>query len=147
MAMSAEQFVKQHRLDVYFKDVAVSGCQQAVADEDLDTFQAQYFQTVAQGNHVIGRDYAFVTSADLPQLCSEALLSQVWTHQSGRTTQQDCAGTQHNRTCFCNHARQALEQCASVGELSIVDLQSILQFICPDFPLGLVRSALMTLHR
>lgn len=50
---------------MYLKDVQVSACQQAVQSEDLDAFQAQYFQTVAQGNHVIGRDFAFVTSVDL----------------------------------------------------------------------------------
>jgi hypothetical protein len=136
MAMSAEQFMRHHRLDVYLKDVAVSGCQQAVADEDFDAFQAEYFQTVAQGHHVIGRDYAFVTSAALAESCEVkvGLVLEQW------GTTSACAGTQYNRTCFCNHARQALEQCASVGELSIVDLQSILQFICPDFPLGVVRS-------
>lgn len=68
LTMKAEQFMKEHRLDVYFKDVAVSGYQQAVADEDLDSFQAEYFQTVAQGKHVIGRDYAFVTSSAFAQL-------------------------------------------------------------------------------
>ena len=57
--------MRHHRLDVYLKDVQVSACQQAVQSEDLDAFQAQYFQTVAQGNHVIGRDFAFVTSVDL----------------------------------------------------------------------------------
>lgn len=67
MTMCAEQFMRHHRLDVYLKDVQVSASQQAVQSDDLNAFQAQYFQTVAQGKHVIGRDYAFVTSADLVQ--------------------------------------------------------------------------------
>lgn len=73
---TTDHFMQQHRLDVYFKDVAVIGCQKAVADEDLDAFRAAYFQTVAQGNHVIGRDYAFVTSVDLTQLHCNGTLPQ-----------------------------------------------------------------------
>jgi hypothetical protein len=62
MVIAAEQYMRQHRLDVYFKDVAVRGGQHGMADEDSDAFKAEYFQTVAQGNHVIGRDYSFVSS-------------------------------------------------------------------------------------
>jgi hypothetical protein len=50
-------------------------------------------------------------------------------------------GTHYNRSCFCKHANNALTHCTPAGKLTILDLQSILQFICPDFPLGLVKNA------
>lgn len=87
--MSAEQFMKQHHLDVYFKDVAISGYQQEVDEEHLDAFKAQYYHNAALGSHVIGRDYAFVTSVDLTphvNTSNERSITHLNTPQAPNTT-------------------------------------------------------------
>eukprot|EP00892_Ulva_mutabilis_P010702 jgi/Ulvmu1/8003/UM004_0239.1 len=97
----------------YYKLDALDSVEQRllVDDQNISAQRAAYLQKVVQGIHVVGRDFAYIS------------------------------GSMYNRRCFIRLAKEALLSCESIGPVSIGDLQSILQLICPNFPLGVVKNA------
>lgn len=51
------------------------------------------------------------------------------------------AGTPYNRWTFFSEARRVLEALGPSTVLTILDTHSMLQLLCPDFPLGIVKNA------
>lgn len=52
-----------------------------------------------------------------------------------------CSGTPHNRWTFFCEARRVLEALGQSTALTILDTHSMLQLLCPDLPLGIVKNA------
>uniref|UniRef100_A0A3Q2E104 Centriolar satellite-associated tubulin polyglutamylase complex regulator 1 n=1 Tax=Cyprinodon variegatus TaxID=28743 RepID=A0A3Q2E104_CYPVA len=73
---------------------------------------AEYFSSVKNGNHVLFREFNFIRA------------------------------TQHNRASFIRVFWRCFRQIGKSGDLlSMLEYRSLLQLLCPDFPLEVVRSA------
>jgi hypothetical protein len=61
--MKGNQHTKMHRVDVLLKDAAVGLCQQRrCTGQHVNRWHADYFRKVVSGTHIIGREYAFISS-------------------------------------------------------------------------------------
>ena len=52
-----------------------------------------------------------------------------------------CAGTAFNRWAFFCRAKEVLSLCAPAGLLTMLDVHSVLQELCPNWPLTLTKNA------
>jgi hypothetical protein len=51
------------------------------------------------------------------------------------------AGTPYNRWHFCCKFSKALDICKAAGPLTLLDVQSVAQLLCPSFPVNIIKNA------
>lgn len=111
-AAASTAYCQQHGLEIYLQDAAqLHAC--SSQQQDPAAFLAEYLTAVACGKHVVCRDYAYVS------------------------------GTLHNRKCFllAAAATSAQRDMPEPQRLSLGDVHSLLQLLCPDLPASVVKNA------
>ena len=111
-AMDPELYLKKHHVMTYVEDAITLLLERK--DEDAKTkpfvVLAEYFKSVQSGNHVLFREYSFVSA------------------------------TPHNRRSFLQLFWQSYTKVAIRGEsMQVMEYLSLLRLLCHDFPSGLVQ--------
>mmetsp|Transcript_7885 Transcript_7885/g.22514 ORF Transcript_7885/g.22514 Transcript_7885/m.22514 type:complete len:335 (-) Transcript_7885:213-1217(-) len=113
-ALSHEEYLKQHHIGVYLKDVVNVIIQRGDQNAPAADLLAAYFTTVCTGRHLKGQPYSFLS------------------------------GTPFNRCHFLRdvqHSFEAMHNDTASKEVKLMDCLSMLMLLCADFPLNVVRSA------
>ncbi|KAK9812832.1 hypothetical protein WJX72_004418 [[Myrmecia] bisecta] len=110
-APSVEEYLQKHHLGVYISDMVGLLLQGSTDVADPVIYAADYLTAVVAGHHVVGRSFTYI------------------------------AATPHNRRTFLAVAKRTLAHVHRIGELSLEDFHSLLQLLCPDIPLRVVKSA------
>ncbi|XP_038156579.1 UPF0705 protein C11orf49 homolog isoform X2 [Cyprinodon tularosa] len=113
-AIPAEQYLADSKVLFYLKDALTQllDHKEEYTQFGVVRYFAEYFSSVKNGNHVLFREFNFIRA------------------------------TQHNRASFIRVFWRCFRQIGKSGDLlSMLEYRSLLQVLCPDFPLEVVRSA------
>ncbi|XP_047200819.1 UPF0705 protein C11orf49 homolog isoform X1 [Girardinichthys multiradiatus] len=112
-AVPAEQYLADSQVLFYLNDAVTQllDHKEEYTQFGLVRYFAEYFSSVKNSNHVLFREFNYITA------------------------------TQHNRASFIRVFWRCFRQIGKSGDLlSVWEYRSLLQLLCPDFPLELVRS-------
>ncbi|XP_015239276.1 PREDICTED: UPF0705 protein C11orf49 homolog [Cyprinodon variegatus] len=113
-AIPAEQYLADSKVLFYLNDALTQllDHKEEYTQFGVVRYFAEYFSSVKNGNHVLFREFNFIRA------------------------------TQHNRASFIRVFWRCFRQIGKSGDLlSMLEYRSLLQLLCPDFPLEVVRSA------
>ncbi|GMH33681.1 hypothetical protein BSKO_01515 [Bryopsis sp. KO-2023] len=107
--LSSEAYLRKHHLSVYLND-AVNHLVSSQVDNPADCL-LDYLSGVLVGNHVLNRDFAYVSA------------------------------TPYNRRALLNVTKDVLQSMSEAGPMTMADCHNMLRMVCPDFPLGPIKNA------
>lgn len=113
-AVPAEQYLADSQVLFYLDDAVTQllDHKEEYTQFGLVRYFAEYFSSVKNSNHVLFREFSYIRA------------------------------TQHNRASFVRVFWRCFRQIGKSGELlSVLEYRSLLQLLCPDFPLEVVQSA------
>ncbi|KAM9754861.1 LOW QUALITY PROTEIN: centriolar satellite-associated tubulin polyglutamylase complex regulator 1 [Menidia menidia] len=113
-AVPAEQYLADSHVLFYLSDAVTQLLEhkEEYTQFGLVRYFAEYFSSVKNSNHVLFREFSYIRA------------------------------TPHNRASFIRVFWRCFRQVGKSGELlSPVEFRSLLQLLCPDFPLEVVQSA------
>ncbi|XP_034031605.1 UPF0705 protein C11orf49 homolog [Thalassophryne amazonica] len=113
-AVSADQYLADSKVLFYLSDAVnqLLEHKEEYTQFGVVRYFAEYFSSVKNGNHVLFREYNFVRA------------------------------TPHNRASFIKVFWRCFRQVGKRGDLlSVLEFKSLLQLLCPDFPVEIVQRA------
>ncbi|XP_028305934.1 centriolar satellite-associated tubulin polyglutamylase complex regulator 1 isoform X1 [Gouania willdenowi] len=113
-AVPAEQYLADTNVLFYLSDAVTQLLEHKVEYTQFGVirFFAEYFSSVKNSNHVLFREFSYITA------------------------------TPHNRASFVRVFWRCYRQIGKSGELlSALEYRSLLQLLCPDFPVEVVQNA------
>lgn len=112
--VSVDQYLAESHVLIYLSDAVTQLLEhkEEYIQFGVTRYLAEYFSSVKNGNHVLFREFSYIQA------------------------------TPHNRASFLRVFWRCYRQLGKSGDLlSVLELRSLLQLLCPDFPVDMVKSA------